>query len=83
MLPQVRAGLAFGPVVSRLGDVFGQTVNIASRLTTLARTDSVLIDEGLAAALSGDERYELRSLRATSVRGYHHLKSWRLRRAEK
>ena len=26
--PEVRAGLAHGPVVSRLGDVFGGTVNL-------------------------------------------------------
>ncbi len=35
--PAVRAGLAYGDVVSRLGDVFGPTVNIASRLTSVAR----------------------------------------------
>src|SRR4051812_11950372 len=51
--PEVRAGLAYGDVVSRLGDVFGPTVNIASRLTSLARPCSVLIDEGAHAALTG------------------------------
>ncbi|HEV7206207.1 MAG TPA: adenylate/guanylate cyclase domain-containing protein [Jatrophihabitans sp.] len=80
-LPPFRAGVAYGPVVTRLGDVFGQTVNIASRLTSLARTGSVLIDEGLAGRLDGDARYSLRTLRPASVRGYSHLKSWRLRRA--
>lgn len=82
VLPQVRAGLAFGPVVSRLGDVFGQTVNIASRLTSLAWTDSVLVDEKMSEALLDDGRWELSSLRPASVRGYSHLKSWRLRRTE-
>ena len=81
VLPQLRAGLAFGPVVSRLGDVYGQTVNIASRLTALARSNTVLVDDGLAGALEDDERFALRSLRPTAVRGYHHLHSWRLRRA--
>lgn len=42
--PEVRAGLAWGPVTKRLGDVFGPTVNIASRLTSVARPGSVLID---------------------------------------
>jgi adenylate cyclase len=79
-LPALRVGLAAGPVVSRLGDVFGQTVNIASRLTSLARADSVLVDQGMAAALEADERYVLHPLRPASVRGYHHLRSWRLRR---
>jgi adenylate cyclase len=80
-LPQLRIGLALGPVVSRLGDVFGQTVNIASRLTSLARTGSVLVDLGMSEALENDDRYALKPLRPASVRGYHHLRSWRLRRA--
>ncbi len=79
-LPSLRVGLAAGPVVSRLGDVFGQTVNIASRLTSLARTGSVLVDQGMFEALEDDDRYILKALRPASVRGYHHLRSWRLRR---
>jgi adenylate cyclase len=51
--PQVRAGLAHGPVVSRLGDVFGPTVNIAARLTSLARPGTVLVDRGAHAVLTG------------------------------
>ena len=46
--PQVRAGIAYGDVVSRLGDVFGPTVNIASRLTSVARPGTVLVDRGPA-----------------------------------
>jgi adenylate cyclase len=80
-MPQLRAGVAFGPVVSRLGDVFGQTVNIASRLTSVARPGSVLIDQGLAEALHGDAQFRLSSMRAVSVRGYHHLRPSRLRHA--
>jgi adenylate cyclase len=81
-LPHLRVGLAAGEVVSRLGDVFGQTVNIASRLTSIARTGSILVDQGMSAALEGDDRYALKPLRPTSVRGYEHLRSWRLRRAQ-
>ena len=44
--PQVRAGVAYGEVVSRLGDVYGPTVNLASRLTSVARPGSVLVDRG-------------------------------------
>ncbi len=57
--PDVRAGVAYGEVVSRLGDVYGPTVNIASRLTSVARPGSVLIDKGaydaLTATLSEDQ----------------------------
>lgn len=51
--PQVRAGMAYGEVVSRLGDVFGPTVNIAARLTSVARPGTVLVDRGAYRTLSG------------------------------
>lgn len=51
--PAVRAGIAYGDVVSRLGDVFGPTVNVAARLTSLARPGTVLVDDGCYAALTG------------------------------
>ena len=54
--PQVRAGVAYGDVVSRLGDVFGPTVNIASRLTSLARPGTVVLDDGAHDALAGVRR---------------------------
>ena len=51
--PDVRAGIAYGDVVNRLGDVYGPTVNIAARLTTVARPGTVLVDRGAYEALSG------------------------------
>lgn len=57
--PEVRAGVAYGDVVSRLGDVYGPTVNIAARLTSVARPGSVLVDRGafewLSNALAEDQ----------------------------
>ena len=82
-LPALRAGLAYGQVVSRLGDVFGSTVNIASRLTSLARAGSVLVDRQLREALAETPGYQLKALRPESVRGFAHLHAWRLRRAER
>ncbi|HEX8001405.1 MAG TPA: adenylate/guanylate cyclase domain-containing protein [Mycobacteriales bacterium] len=78
---EVRAGVAYGPVVARLGDVFGPTVNIASRLTGLARPGTVLLDRGAASALRGDTAFEVTPLRRQSVRGYSHLAPFRVRRA--
>ena len=40
--PQLRAGIATGTAVARAGDWFGRPVNLASRLTSLARAGSVL-----------------------------------------
>lgn len=78
-LPKVRSGVALGPVLQRVGDVFGECVNIASRLTAQARPSSVLIDRELAAALDDDPRFNLRRLRKRSVRGYRTLTPWLVR----
>ncbi|WP_324251279.1 adenylate/guanylate cyclase domain-containing protein, partial [Nocardioides sp. Leaf374] len=56
--PAVRAGVAHGDVVSRLGDVFGPTVNVASRLTSVARPGAVLVDRGAHDVLTGADRSE-------------------------
>ncbi|GAA2551538.1 adenylate/guanylate cyclase domain-containing protein [Pseudonocardia hydrocarbonoxydans] len=77
-LPQLRIGLAAGPVLTRYGDVYGEVVNIASRLTTHARPDSVLVDDAVAAALDGDPRFRVRALRPVAVRGYRSLHPWLL-----
>jgi len=53
--PEVRAGVAYGELVTRLGDVFGPVVNIAARLTSVARPGTVLIDRGTYTALTGSE----------------------------
>lgn len=53
--PRVRAGIAYGPITRRLGDVFGPTVNIASRLTSVARPGTVLVDRGAFDVLSGQD----------------------------
>lgn len=80
--PEVRVGTALGPVLARLGDVFGPTVNLASRLTSIARTGRVLIDSELADILRDDsDHFRLRRTRRTSVKGYEHLEPWSLKRA--
>ncbi len=43
-LPAMRAGVAFGPAVSRLGDWFGATVNRASHLVDIAKPRTILAD---------------------------------------
>ena len=80
-LPILRVGLAMGQVLSRFGDVYGSVVNLAARLTALAPPGTVLVDKELADALQVNQAYQLRSRRPQAVRGYHHLRSWSLRRA--
>ena len=43
-LPAMRAGVAFGPAVVRLGDWFGATVNRASHLVDIAKPRTILAD---------------------------------------
>jgi adenylate cyclase len=68
-MPDVRVGLASGPVVMRLGDVFGAAVNLASRMTTVARRNRLIIDQATADRLPG-ERFETRALTERPVRGF-------------
>ena len=80
-VPSLRAGLAYGRVLSRFGDVYGSVVNIAARLTSVARPGTVLVDVELAEALKDDAAYVTRTRRPVSVRGYTRLRSAALRRA--
>jgi adenylate cyclase len=68
-LPDVRIGLATGLVVTRLGDVFGPPVNLAARLTALARRNRVIIDDATAESLA-NPGYEMRRLTARPLRGF-------------
>jgi adenylate cyclase len=68
-LPDVHIGLATGPVVTRMGDVFGPAVNLAARLTGLARRNRVIADEATVAALR-PANIEARRLTARPVRGF-------------
>ncbi len=52
--PRLRAGIASGPAVSRAGDWFGSPVNLASRVTAVARPGTVLAAESTRDEL-GDE----------------------------
>ncbi len=68
-MPDVRVGLASGSVVMRLGDVFGPPVNMAARLTNVARRNRIIIDSGTAARLPADQ-FETRRMAARPVRGF-------------
>ncbi|HWH30763.1 MAG TPA: adenylate/guanylate cyclase domain-containing protein [Mycobacteriales bacterium] len=85
-LPDVRAGVALGPVLQRLGDVFGEPVNLASRLVDQARPRSVLVDKTLVDVLDEQGQLtgalEVRRLRKRSVRGYRSITPYLLRRLD-
>ncbi|WP_063038660.1 adenylate/guanylate cyclase domain-containing protein [Nocardia pseudovaccinii] len=66
----LRVGLALGPVARHLGDVFGTTVNLASRLTVRTEPNSVLVAPAVAEALAGHPDFDLTALEPADIRGF-------------
>ncbi|MDX6642841.1 MAG: adenylate cyclase [Solirubrobacteraceae bacterium] len=64
--PLVRAGVASGSAISRGGDFYGHPVNLASRVTGIARPSSVLVSEDVHEAAPDDYQW--------SFAGEHRLK---------
>jgi adenylate cyclase len=75
----LRGGLSAGAVRLREGDYYGDAVNLAARLTDLARPGSVLADEELEGQLR--ERLDVRRLRPMRIRGVGVRRPVRLRPA--
>ncbi|MFA9563966.1 MAG: adenylate/guanylate cyclase domain-containing protein [Acidimicrobiales bacterium] len=63
IVPPVHCGVAFGPTVTVGGDVFGPTVNLASRLTEVARPGTIAIDRDAGGAIRDREDLHVRRVR--------------------
>jgi adenylate cyclase len=81
VLPDVRVGMALGHVVSRLGDVFGITVNRASRLTAVTPPGSVLVDDMLGKSLASLSGFRMTPTRRRNLRGIGTVNPSQLSRA--
>lgn len=55
--PVLRAGLSYGPTLAQSGDYYGRAVNLASRITGIARPGSVLVDAAAKEAAGDDFFY--------------------------
>src|SRR4030095_13516534 len=75
-LPDVRAGLARGPVLAWEGDLFGPTVNLASRLVHFARPGTVLVADELGEQLRDEPAFALQHLRPVQLQGLGRAASW-------
>lgn len=78
--PVLHIGLAYGPVLARLGDVYGPVVNLASRLTSVARPGRIVVDRHVAEALIDRPEVRLRRMRRAAVKGYRLVEPWSLKR---
>jgi adenylate cyclase len=73
----LRGGLAAGATLVREGDIYGPPVNLAARLTDLARPWSLLADEDLGDVAR--ERFAVRRLRPMRIRGVGVRRPWSVR----
>jgi adenylate cyclase len=79
-LPELRVGLATGPVVSHRGDLFGSTVNLASRAVDAAHPASVLVSSEVKDELKDDERFLMKAIAPRRLKGIGTTRLWVLRR---
>lgn len=79
-LSDVRVGLAYGPVLEREGDMYGNTVNVASRITAVAYPGAVVVAEDVFSELGDDDRYVFRSIRSHFLKDVGRVRLWSLRR---
>ena len=68
-LPQARVGFVWGRVLSRLGDIFGSSVNLAARLTAVADPGTIFTDEETARVLSASDDYVFEPRDSISLHG--------------
>jgi adenylate cyclase len=77
--PRLRAGIARGSALTQAGDFYGRPVNLASRITAIAKPGSVLVDEATKEAALGGFAYSYageRRLKGFDIR----VKLYRARR---
>lgn len=82
LLPEARAGLAYGSVLAQEGDYYGPVVNLASRLVDRARPGSVLTSSEFHDVLGDDPAFVWQRLRSRRVRDIGRVEIWALERAE-
>jgi adenylate cyclase len=73
-----RAGLGAGEMRVRDGDYVGNAVNVAARLTDLARPDSLVVDEGAVERM--DDHWRRSRLPSTKIKGLGRSRPVRVRR---
>ncbi len=66
---QLRIGLQHGDIIERYGDVFGDTVNVASRLTSIAKPGQILTTVETMSELPADMREAARQHEGVLLKG--------------
>jgi adenylate cyclase len=81
--PRLRAGVASGMAVSRAGDWFGRPVNVASRVTDVARPGTVLVADSVWEAVGGGGQFQASFASSRRLKGIkNEVKLFRVRRGD-
>jgi adenylate cyclase len=81
--PRLRAGVASGMAVSRAGDWFGSPVNVASRVTGVARPGTVLVADSVRESVGEAVGFSWSFVGARHLKGIRgELKLFRVRRGD-
>lgn len=79
--PRLRAGVASGTAVSRAGDWFGSPVNVASRVTAVARPGTVLVADSVWDVIGDNGEFSGSFAGARRLKGIkNEVKLFRVRR---
>ncbi|ORW98625.1 cyclase [Mycobacterium triplex] len=79
--PRLRAGVSAGMAVSRAGDWFGSPVNVASRVTGVARPGTVLVSDAVWEAVGESGEFSASFAGARRLKGVkNEVKLFRVRR---
>lgn len=79
LIPSARVGVARGNVLRHEADLFGRTVNLASRLVNVANPGSVLVSTEFAEAVDQQDDFVVRRLRPRRLRGMGEVRFYVLR----
>jgi adenylate cyclase len=65
----IRIGFNYGPVIKESNDVFGNTVNVASRVSAVTRAGQVMATQAVYEALPPDLRNKMRQILRAEFKG--------------
>ncbi len=82
-IPSLRAGVASGQALGRGGDWYGRPVNLAARITSFARPDSVVAAQGVKDAIESADEFRFSFAGRRRFKGIQgEVPVYRVRRAE-
>jgi adenylate cyclase len=66
---EIHIGINYGPVVYDRGGIFGDTVNVAGRMQSLAKPGEIITTEAIYEQLSDTDRRQIRLLDSQTIKG--------------